>query len=310
MIFLKACEKDGVNVTSGGTVMPDFGDAERRILSYFIPGTKIVFKDRKLEVKEADKPTCPHGEPKTDIYVLAADDFGVEEIKISYKKKNADFLENKTNAERAEQLFGSDWRKIIETSTTDIRDKFERRMRIYKEKFARTEKGAITLGWKFELMNKLSGDLSGQIKLNISQVYDVYAGRNLPDEKRNAYVNGRIVQDSGVAEYILITDRVNSAQEIIDKMIPISEYVQMNPNIYFACKALNYRTFAEKYDGNRPLAVQVEWSIRNDKLKSNLVFDHPLEMNGDEMAMRLLRCLHYLGIKNTDDINSDNTDME
>lgn len=113
-------------------------------------------------------------------------------------------------------------------------------------------------------MNKPSGDLSGQIKLNISQVYDVYSGRNLPDEKRNAYVNGRIIPESGVAEYILITDSVNSAQEIIDNMIPISDYVQTNPNIYFACKALNYRTFAEKYDGNRPLAVQVDWNIKNE----------------------------------------------
>lgn len=298
------------DVTNGGTVMLDFGDAERRILSYFTQGTKIFFKDRMLEVKESGKPTCPHGEPKTDIYVLAADNLGAEEIKISYKKKNADFLENKTNAKRAEQLFGPDWRDIIEASTTDIRDKFEKRVRIYKEKLARTEKGAITLGWKFELMNKPSGDLSGQIKLNISQVYDVYSGRNLPDEKRNAYVNGRIIPESGVAEYILITDSVNSAQEIIDNMIPISDYVQTNPNIYFACKALNYRTFAEKYDGNRPLAVQVDWTIKNEKLKSNLVFDHPLEMNGDEMAKRLLRCLHYLGIKNTDDINPDNTDLE
>ena len=290
--------------------MPDFGDAERCVLSYFTQGTRISFKNRILEIKEAGKPTCPYGEPKTYIYILAADDLGEEEIKISYKKKNADFLENKTNAERAEQLFGADWREIIENSTTDIRDKFEKRMRIYKEKFARTEKGAITLGWKFELMNKLSGELSGQMKLDVSQVYDVYAGTNLPDRKRNAYVNGKIVPESGIAEYILITDSVNSAQEIIDKMIPISEYVQMNPNIYFACKALNYRTFAEKYDGNRPLAVQVEWSIKNEKLKSNLVFDHPLEMNGDEMAARLIQCLQYLGIKNTDDINSDNTEME
>ena len=68
-------------------------------------------------------------------------------------------------------------------------------MRIYKEKFARTEKGAITLGWKFELMNKLSGEPSGQMKLDVSQVYDVYAGTNLPDRKRNAYVNGKIVPE-------------------------------------------------------------------------------------------------------------------
>ena len=82
--------------------MVRFGDAERRILSYFSKGTKVIYKNREYEIIEAGKPTCPYGEPKTDIYVLVENDFGTEEIKISYKKENADFLENKTNAERAE----------------------------------------------------------------------------------------------------------------------------------------------------------------------------------------------------------------
>lgn len=290
--------------------MIDFGNVERCILGYFEPGIKIIYKNRVLKVIEAGKPTSSHGEPKTDIYILAEDILGKEEIKISYKKKSADFLENKTTAKRAEQLFGADWRNIIKESTTDIRKKFEKRKLIYKERFGRTEKGAITLGWKFELVNKLNGELSGKMKLSTQQVYDIYAGKNLSDEKRNAYVNGRIISESGVADYILIADSVNSAQEVIDKMIPIRKYIRMNPNIFFACKALNYRTFAEKYDGNRPLAVQVNWSVKNEKLEGDLIYDCPLEMNGDEMAARLLRCLHYLGIKNTDDINFNNSNLK
>ena len=290
--------------------MIDFGNAERCILGYFEPGIKIIYKNRVLKVIEAGKPTSSHGEPKTDIYILAEDILGKEEIKISYKKKSADFLENKTTAKRAEQLFGADWRNIIKESTTDIRKKFEKRKLIYKERFGRTEKGAITLGWKFELVNKLNGELSGKMKLSTQQVYDIYAGKNLSDEKRNAYVNGRIISESGVADYILIADSVNSAQEVIDKMIPIRKYIRMNPNIFFACKALNYRTFAEKYDGNRPLAVQVNWSVKNEKLEGDLIYDCPLEMNGDERAARLLRCLHYLGIKNTDDINFNNSNLK
>lgn len=290
--------------------MIDFGNAERCILGYFEPEIKIIYKNRVLKVIEAGKPTSSHGEPKTDIYILAEDILGKEEIKISYKKKSADFLENKTTAKRAEQLFGAGWRNIIKESTTDIRKKFEKRKLIYKERFGRTEKGAITLGWKFELVNKLNGELSGKMKLSTQQVYDIYAGKNLSDEKRNAYVNGRIISESGVADYILIADSVNSAQEVIDKMIPIRKYIRMNPNIFFACKALNYRTFAEKYDGNRPLAVQVNWSVKNEKLEGDLIYDCPLEMNGDEMAARLLRCLHYLGIKNTDDINFNNSNLK
>ena len=151
--------------------MIDFGNAERCILGYFEPGIKIIYKNRVLKVIEAGKPTSSHGEPKTDIYILAEDILGKEEIKISYKKKSADFLENKTTAKRAEQLFGADWRNIIKESTTDIRKKFEKRKLIYKERFGRTEKGAITLGWKFELVNKLNGELSGKMKLSTQQVY-------------------------------------------------------------------------------------------------------------------------------------------
>lgn len=292
--------------------MPDFGDAERRILSYFKAGTKIYHEGKELTVKEAGKPTCPQGEPKTDIYILSTDGANDIEIKISYKKENADFLENKTNAVRAEQLFGDDWRDVIERSTEAISDQFDKRMLIYKEKMKRTEKGAITLGWKFELLNKAGGDLSGKMDLTYQQVYDVYAGTNLSEEKRNASVNGRIIPDSGVADYLLITDKdkVESAQDIIDKMYSIDEYIKEHPEIYFACKALNYRTFTKKYDGNRPLAVQVDWTVNDDKLSSELVFNKPLEMNGDEMAKRLLKCMELLKIETTDDIDDSNTDMK
>lgn len=290
--------------------MPTFGEFERRMLSYFSKGTEFFYNRRTMKVLESDKPTCSQGEPKTDIYVLASDGHNQEEIKISYKKENADFLENKTNAERAEQLFGPNWRVVIENSTTNIREQFEQRTRIYKEAFRRTEKGAITLGWKFELLNKPAGDLSGKMDLSEQQVYDVYAGTNLSRDKKDAMVNGRIIRNSGIADYILMSDDVRSAQDAIDQMDSIWDYIDKHPNIYFACKALNYRTFRSKYDGNRPLAVQVDWRIKNDKLCSELVFDSPLEMNGTEMAQRLLRCLNYLDIETTDDIDDDNADMQ
>lgn len=148
------------------------------------------------------------------------------------------------SADRAVQLFGEDWVNIIEQSTMAMSDRFEERMLIYKNKFKRTEKGAITLGWKFELLNKNSGDLSGKMLLTEEQVIDVYAGSNLADDKRNAMVSGQVIENSGIANYILMDENVNSAQDVIDKMVPIKEYVKMHPDIYFACKALNYRTFA------------------------------------------------------------------
>lgn len=286
--------------------MGDFGDAERRILAFMTEGIDFVFQEKKYKVLFSGKPTCHKGEPKTDIYILAESVSDKVEIKISYKKENADFIENKMSAERAEQLFGDDWASIIEQSTTAISDRFEERMLIYKHKFKRTEKGAITLGWKFELLNKNSGDLSGKMLLTKEQVIDVYAGSNLSDDKRNAMVAGKVVKNSGVANYILMDENVHSAQDVIDKMVPIKEYVNRHPDIYFACKALNYRTFAKKWDGDRPLSVQVYWNEEEGKLVSKLVYDNPLTIKGNEAANRLLYYMKMLNIETTDDINDDN----
>ncbi|HDR1333843.1 TPA: hypothetical protein QB386_000580, partial [Pasteurella multocida] len=77
--------------------------------------------------------------------------------------------------------------------------------------------------------------------------------------------------------------------------------------IYFACKALNFRTFENKYDGNRPLAVQVQWDINNNKLTPTLLFDNPLNWNGNSVYDRLKSCLNQLNIETTDDINEENT---
>ncbi len=287
--------------------MGDFGDAERRIKHLMVEGTEFEFLGDRYKVIKSDKPTCPKGEPKTDIYILAENGKkDLAEIKISYKKENADFIENKMSAERAEQLFGKGWKTVIKESTTAIRERFAERILIYRNRYKRTSKGAITLGWKFELLNKSGGDLSGKMLLTDDQIIDVYAGSNLSEEKRNAKVCGEVVPDSGVANYILMDEGVRTAQEVIDKMMPIEEYVQIHPEIYFACKALNYRTFDRKWDGNRPLSVQVEWSAKDGKLVPEIVYDKPLLTKGNKMAERLIAYMNQLQIENTDDINDDN----
>lgn len=286
--------------------MGDFGDAERRILAFMSKGTEFSFKGNNYKVVLSGKPTCCKGEPKTDIYILAESVFDKVEIKISYKKENADFLENKMNAYRAEQLFGENWAEIIEQSTTAISERFEERMLIYKNKFKRTEKGAITLGWKFELLNKSSGDLSGKMSLTEKQVIDVYAGSNLDEDKRNAMIEGKVIENSGVANYILMNENIHSAQDVIDKMVLIEDYVRMHPNIYFACKALNYRTFTQKWDGDRPLSVQVNWNEKKNKLVPEIVYNKPLIVKGNEVAGRLIQYMEKLNIKTTDDINESN----
>lgn len=286
--------------------MPTFGDAERRIASLLRKGNTFIYHGDNFTIVNSGKPTCVKGEPKTDIYVEAESEYGdIIEIKITYKKENADFIENKTNAVRAKALFGDDWENIIMQATESIRDVFENKKLIYKSAAARTERGAITLGWKYELLNKTGGGLSGLVELTREQIIDVYAGTHISKDKRDARVNGEIIENCGIANFILMNDGVKTTQEIIDSLYTIEDYVDMYPTVYFACKALNYRTFHNKYDGNRPLSVYVDWYVENGQLCHNLVFDSPLTVGGDEVADKLIAALEELGIDTTDDITED-----
>lgn len=287
-----------------------FGMSEHFILSLFAPGTNFFYGGASYAVVESGKPTCPFGEPKTDIYILAVDVHNnYIELKISFKQSNANFLENKTNSERAEQLLGCDWQNIISNATWQLRSSFLSKPLVYKTGFAHTDAGAITLGWKFELLNVKSGQLSASMNLTEDQVIDVYSGSNLSQDKQNAYVNGRVIPFSGCANTILFEDQpITSAQAAIDNLIPVEEYVALHPDVFFACKALNYRSFECKYDGNRPLSVFVDWSVQNNKLHPELVFDHPLEVCGDAVCDKLLQAMRYLDIRTTDDINRSNID--
>ncbi|WP_118793090.1 hypothetical protein [Neisseria bergeri] len=289
--------------------MSSFGQAERDVQSYFEIGQVVRFNGQSWCVQAVGKPTCGNGEPKTDIYILLKSESSEEirEIKISYKKGNADFVENKIKADRAEIIFGNNWAEIIQSSTTNIRRKFLDKNLIFKKSKGRTDNGSITLGWKFELVNKLNGELSDKVDLTTEQLLDIYVGNNLDEEKKNASVNGVIIPNSGVANYILIGDEFSSTEEILDKIVSLDEYVRNNPNIYFACKALNYRSFEDKFDGDRPLAVQVKWEVVNGKLTHELIFDKPFQCNGNKVAKQLKQCLINLGVQNTDDLNDKNT---
>lgn len=295
-----------------------FSYSEQHILNLFKPGNSFVYQNELFQVLVSGKPTCSKGEPKTDIYIKAREFYGgaTREFKISYKQKNADFLENKISEERARQLFGADWSNIIRKAILPLKNKFLKHPLIYKKSIRRTEEGSITLGWKFELVNKKSGDLSGELSLDSRQIRDVYAGTNLDAGKRNAYVNNRIIFNSGVANYFLFKDieSVESAQDVMDAITPIDEYVRSNPKIYFACKALNYRTknvdalgrLNPKYDGDRPLSVCVYWTIEDGALYADLIFDEPLVYTGDAAYAQLRSALRKLGATNTDDLSVEN----
>lgn len=105
------------------------------------------------------------------------------------------------------------------------------------------------------------------MQLTQDQIINIYAETNLKGDKRDATVNGKQIPFSGVANHILFENTpVNSTHEAINSLISIEDYVDSHPDVYFACKALNYGTLREKYDRNKPLAVYVDWSAKTENL--------------------------------------------
>lgn len=289
--------------------MKNFSIDERKIVDMLSIGTCFSMNDTEYRIINVAKPQVSEGECKTDIYVKAISDNGEnKELRISYKKNNAQFIENKMKPERAEVLLGSNWKNIIIDSISNLTDEFNNRNLIFKSNFGNTQEGSITLGWRFELLDVKSGNLSKKINLSKSQIIDIYSGNNLPEEKKNAKVNGKIITNSGEANYMLRGDGFSDAQEIIDELKTIEDYIHCHPKVYFSCKAVNYRTYDKKFEKARSLAVFVKWSIKNNQLTPELIFNEPLLKDSNEIANDLKDCLNKRNIKTTRDITDSITD--
>lgn len=283
--------------------MANFIDSEQNIEKLFPVGSSFCFNGKKYKIIICGKPRPSSGECKTDVYIKGiASDGDVKEIKISVKQKNADFLENKISFYRACEIFGENASCIIKQCLVSIQKRFIEDYLVYFKQYGKTEAHTMKLGWKFELLNKLSGEKSGILELTEKQKCDVFAGINLSKDKKNCRVGKQIIVDSGVANYILNLDDNNIGQEdCLNMLQPIEDFAK-SQTIYFACKALNYRFDKNKWDGPRPLSVYVDWFINNGKLDARLIFDNPLEHNGNEIGEQLKMILKELGIKKFDDL--------
>lgn len=278
--------------------MANFGETERTIKKLFTEAKSFDYKGEKYTVLKCGKPAPSKGECKTDVYVLTQDANGnKKEFKISVKQADADFLENKISLDRAIEILGGEAQSIIERSITKIKKAFEEDYLVYFNSYKKTEALCLKMGWKFEFINKLGGEKSGMIELTDQQKIDIYAGTNLNSSKKNCTVNGEIIPNSGVANYIINVDTPNKALDYyLNKMQPIEDFAK-GQKIYFACKALNYRSSKDKWDGDRPLAVYVNWTLDdNNKLKGELVFEKPLSVKGNVIGENVRKILSVLKI--------------
>jgi len=279
--------------------MSKHGDTERSIIDLFEKEKEFTFEGSKHKIINIGKPRPSRGECKTDIYIQTnnVDSGHNNEFKISIKQSDADFLENKISLERAEEIFGSQAKKVMTESIDSQKKSFLDDYLVYFKNHKRTKEKCIKIGWKFELLNKNGGERSGLLKLTDEQKIDVYSGTNLNDEKKDSKVNGLVVKNSGVANYILtVSDTEHKLEYYVGNLKEIEGFA-VSKDIYFACKAINYRSVGDKWDGNRPLSVFVEWNLVNGLLKGKLILDKPLEVRANEVGENIRSILKELEIE-------------
>lgn len=272
-----------------------YATAENHIVTLFAPGATFNYKGKEFTSVVSDKPRVEKGggEGKTDIYVKAVDaDGNEEEIKISYKKENADSYENWVSAARAEATFGENWRDVVSEAVEKNKEKFtsakkyDRRKRSAK---SNDKGGSYTLGYAFDIRSN-ERNLSVRLdNLTHEQEKEIYSGATLPAVKKDCVVNGKVVKDSGVATHMLVSDSAKTPQEAIDSLVSMDDYVSSHRGqLHMAFKAVNYYYYENKGEASRPLAVTVNWSKNSrGRMVSTVDTSNPLATNSTEALAKI-----------------------
>lgn len=269
-------------------------------------GTTFDYDGARYETVCSGKPSSNGGEPKTDVYIKARaldskhDDI---ELKLSCKKDNARFLENKITAERAKEILGDDYADDIRKSCETLLPLLSEREKVTTEKKGRVEPG-LTLGWRADILLGKSGKLSTPLNMTDEELLEVYSGGSLPKSKRDATVNGEVIPSSGVAnQYYQSSDAPDSPQSVIDRLVPLDKYIkEKKPEVYLALKAVNYRIDKNKYE-KRPLAVSVKYDADdNGMLRSHIDMSNPLQTSSIESFEAAKSLLNELDVGSSADL--------
>ena len=257
-------------------------DVEKYIESRFKVGSQVFIDDKDYTVTETAKPSSGDGgEGKTDVYVALKDDNdNVKELKISIKKYNAGHWENKISTDRFNSIFKDhpeEAVKVLDNISQVIKEK-----RTAFDDIG-SKKKSVTLGFRLDAVQK-PRVLSTDIKIHPDIQKEILSGANLSDGKRDSYVNGKKVEGSGVANYLLKLEPDDSFEEgddVIDKFIPIDDYVDSGEcPMYFSAAAVNdsWSNSSGKYKyENRPLLAYYDLNVDDQgELQEELIVDHSL----------------------------------
>lgn len=260
---------------------PDYSALERMLQQVFSVGEQFEYRNQLFTIENSGKPLP---DCKTDLYIMAIDSAGKEnEFKLSIKKDNHDFLGNKLPLERAIEIFGPAASEIITRATLDLKKEFDRTKLIFPCD-VKENNFNITLGWRFDLLNKGTRRLSCDLDLNKEQMIEVLNGNSRPAKKKNAKVNGITIIDSGVPNLIVeySSDLTFLRSQSIDYFVSLWEFIpdyvdRVGLHVIAGFSAVNFRSNENKWDENRALAVWIEWTSTDGGLSFRLIYDDPLE---------------------------------
>ena len=263
--------------------MPAYRDLEDQIIDLFNKTNSLSWKGNIYDQISACKPTPQGGgECKTDIFISlknSQDINLIENLKISVKQQNAEFYGNKLTDDAALTLLGPNWKTILIRSIAQLIPTFQTQTIVATKPKRNPTDAYFTLGWKLEITDK-PRKLSAPLSLSNQEIIDnVYRGINQPSNKKDAYVSGTILKDSGIADYLYKGNILASAQDIVNRLQNLRTF--QSPPLYMAFTANNYRLVADKADGPRSLAIAIKWSHQNGKLHPTYIFDQPLTYKGE-----------------------------
>lgn len=279
---------------------------ENKILSVFNKCNSLTWNNIVYSEVKAFKPRPTKtpdnksgGECRTDIYVsLRQNGKEVDCIKITAKLINSEFIVNKLKPNDAESLLGEGWSSIIREHIASIKNSFLMSDVIYK----RAGDICFTLGWRLDVTKKSNRNLLVPITMSKKDIrHVVFRGCKQPDNRKNAKVGTKVINNSGIADYLLEEAKADfkDANSLIAGLDDLTTYNP--PPIYFAFIASNYRIKANKVEGSRCLAVNVSWSVTNNKLNGKIECDKPLEcMGGADVLPSLRQAMHVIGLNPTE----------
>ena len=277
----------------------DFSEAEKK-LRKLISNSKFIFEGQSYQAGKADKPKVQGsgGETKTDAYFIAKNHRGNEkEFKISYKKENFSFLENKLTKKNALDLYGPGWSDIIREQISGLEKEFSKRILFYEEKKGRVYPGSICLGWRNEIAIH-PRTLCVIPKQDIAE--RVLSNKNRRSKLRDGTVGGKIIPGSGVPNYFIKMklEGIKSVNDIFENLKSIEDVVE-GLDLYSVFIAHNYDPINDKQHGgdSRSLAVSVDWKTVNGKIEADLIFDKQLEINSNDQADKIKEIIQSVGLK-------------